>query len=266
MNSLSSQKCDASSSLFHNEYLGYDTRFNLFSQLQFEVFNTRNQLNKVTEENELLKKHVNELQNLLKEKMSETQTPSKQTDSIPIKEEIHLQEVILKPEIFLMNEKESSTITPISNLSSDHGNLESGGEEHSLPIRRRNGFKPRKDDGSVSSQDNSNNNSRPKAKHLWITYGRKIIEYAIAHSHGALKERIKECNKLISKRGFSEAFLLRKNDTEQEKEIKKQFGGLALQFLETEVENSFLISNYRDDLLSQKEKVLVWIKKQIREI
>ena len=128
-------------------------------------------------------------------------------------------------------------------------------------IRRRNGFKK---DNESKNKDKSKI-KRSKAKHLWITYGRKIIDYAVEKCDRVFKERIEKCEKLTSKKGYSEVFMIRKKDDETEKDFKRSFASLAFEFLENETENAFLNSNYRDELLSQKEKVRIWIEKQIRE-
>jgi len=75
----------------------------------------------------------------------------------------------------------------------------------------------------------------------------------------------KKRNKLTSKKGYSESFLIRSHDAETEKEFKKEFGKLALEFFEKEVESAFLNSNYRDELISQKDKVENWIRRLIKE-
>ena len=58
-------------------------------------------------------------------------------------------------------------------------------------IIRHNGFKPKNDTPSQaeSAGDSGKKSINPKrtpskAKHLWINYGRKIIEYAITHTEG----------------------------------------------------------------------------------
>ncbi len=136
-------------------------------------------------------------------------------------------------------------------------------EERRAPkIKRRNGFKG-ESQGTVGSDDRK----RSKAKHLWISYGRKIVEFAVKHSRPNLKKKIQKFeNKLKSKKAYTQTFRIIKNkQTEEEVAFRKEFGRLALQFLQTEVEDAFLNSNYRDDFLNQKEKVSNWIARQIKD-
>lgn len=147
--------------------------------------------------------------------------------------------------------------------ASDSSDDDDDDDERRVPkIKRRNGFK---DQSTVGSEDA--NRKRSKAKHLWISYGRKIVEYAVKHSRPNLKKKIQKFeNKLKSKKAYTQTFRIIKNkQTEEEVGFRKEFGRLALQFLQTEVEDAFLNSNYRDDFLNQKEKVSNWIARQIKD-
>jgi len=53
--------------------------------------------------------------------------------------------------------------------------------------------------------------------------------------------------------------MVKKSDSEEEAEFKQVFGKLALEFIETEIDDSFLSSNYRFDFIDQKDKVAKWI-------
>lgn len=131
-----------------------------------------------------------------------------------------------------------------------------------LPIRKRNGFKQQ---NSIETNDSDRKSKlskqrRSRAKHLWVSYGRRIVEYAWKNTEGDHKQKIQSCiGKLKSKKGYSEVFLVKKNDTQEEVEFKKLFGNLALEFIAHETEDSFLSSNYRGDFIEQKDKVAKWI-------
>lgn len=129
-------------------------------------------------------------------------------------------------------------------------------------IRRRNGFK-QENDSEINDSDRKSKiakQRRSRAKHLWVSYGRRIVEYAWKNTEGDNKQKIQSCiGKLKSKKGYSEVFLVKKNDTQEEVEFKQQFGKLALEFIAHETEDSFLSSNYRGDFIDQKDKVAKWI-------
>ncbi len=93
------------------------------------------------------------------------------------------------------------------------------------------------------------------------------MEFAVKHSRHNLKKKIQKFeNKLKSKKAYTQTFRIIKNkQTEEEVAFRKEFGRLALQFLQTEVEDAFLNSNYRDDFLNQKEKVSNLIARQNKD-
>lgn len=268
------------------------TRFFLMSRLLYiELMNTKTILGNVREENESLKFFLKDAQTQLRKlndlpeknfilKSEETQTEksleteiqlllrAKIFDSEVLKEESLLKDTDSTEKSEACSE-ESKFMSPVINLKSEYENNEEDLQDEeafnkSLPIRRRNGFK-KENDKAKRYKNKSTKPKRSKAKHLWITYGRKIIDYALQRSEGEFNERIKNCNKLISKRGYSEVFFLRNKDSEQEKSFKRSFAKIALDFLENEAENAFLNSNYRDELFDQKDKVQDWIKKQLNE-
>ena len=255
----------------------------LYSYLQLELTNTQNALKAAQDENASLKDIIVDLQKQLANKNQQAEKLiSKLGQSVKeaddkIKKSLKLSKTnsfsspIIKVEESQSTEvcetsikEDSAFASPYENLKlEDENDSEEERSSNTLPIRRRNGFKPLKD---AESESQENKGQRSRAKHLWITYGRKIIDYATENSTGLLNERIRACNKLISKKGYSETFLLRHNDPKQEKTFKIAFGNLALDFLECEVENAFLSSNYREELLAQKTRVKTWIKKLIKQI
>lgn len=139
---------------------------------------------------------------------------------------------------------------------------ETSSEENRIRNRLRNGFKQSK---NKQNKQNSVIN-RSKAKHLWVTYGRKIISYALNNTKGDLYERIVvRADKLATKKGYSEVFMIKANDTIEEKCFKMEFGKIALEFVEKYSEEEFKSSNYMDNMISQKGKVAAWIKSRINQ-
>lgn len=298
MSYFTPKACTQLSGFYNNFYSQFHSTLNTLSRMQIELQGTQNALTSAKSENESLKAIIQGLQDQLANvnKASDVSNTFRNERKEPVYAEGKLKKIqndskvitILSP--FVKEEegtrpenqstetydssvgRNSAFPSPCLNLKLEFDRLESEEDEENLkkrvPIRRRNGFKPLKDDESDQSDSKSKllKAQRSRAKHLWITYGRKIIEYGAQNSKGTMRDKIRECNKLISKKGYSEVFLLRSNDTEKDKDFKKKFGRLALDFLGSNIEDSFLSSNYRDELLAQKEKVQNWIKKQIREI
>ena len=132
--------------------------------------------------------------------------------------------------------------------------------------KKRNGFKPSKEKIIIKIEDEFSlaKRRRSKAKHLWISYGRKIVEYAVKYTKGEQRKKIRVCDKkLESKKGYSEVFRIRNEDSRKDIDFKLTFGRLAIEFIDKEIEDAFLNSNYRDELLSQKGRVKNWISKLI---
>jgi len=296
MNYLIPQKLTSMPSLYKTIYNEYNTALVTVSHLQNELVIAQKALKTIQTENESLKTMVMDLQNRLlaskkpsegpiSQKIEETKPSqniletkedkacSKIRDfSINIKEEEPILQETQSTEAFERSIEERSDFSSPSLVIKFEEELESeedddGDEEYTtkrLPIRRRNGFKKGK--GKANEKNNKDKSQqRSRAKHLWITYGRKIIDYALENSQGPLYEKIKNCHKLTSKRGYSEVFMERNTDTPSEKDFKSQFVKLALAFVSTDVENAFLGSNYREELLSQKEKVKSWIERQMNK-
>jgi len=266
---------------YANVYSQYNQNMAAVSCLQIELRNIQQNLFHFQKENASLKSLIQQLHAQLEipKKTCESISPFK-ADSIETatpksarSEAIQSKAIIISPphvkiednssEVYDPTEDESAFTSPEVNIKFENEDFDSEDEysNKKVPMRRRNGFKKKGND----SEDDKKKIPRSKAKHLWITYGRKIIEYAMDSCKGATKKKIKDCTKLVSKKGYSEVFLIRRDDSENEIEFKKTFGKLALEFLDSKAEDSFLNSNYRDELLSQKEKVQNWIKKQIQE-
>jgi len=284
---------------FPNHFQDTNSNFPPMSYLHLEILNIKKTLQNVVKENESLKTIVINLQNELLNKRRENSSTPRNEDSETTKAPKSMESKenrdwqpkknsfapktwkILSPKAKvenLMTNDPQSTIceesieedfefkSPQLNIKFEESISSDDEEEPSkkIPIKRRNGFKAIEDEKAKLKRSAAQiDQQRSKAKHLWITYGRKIVDYAVDNSRGPLKERIKDCSKLVSKKGFSEVFLVRSKDKEDDIIYKRDFGKLALEFFENEVENAFLNSNYREDLLAQREKVLGWIERQI---
>ena len=296
MNFFNPDQCVQIPAFYNTFYSQLHTTLVTVSRLRMDLDNTQNAFVNAKKENESLKAIIKDLENKLQSinKASESSKASRNEEKGINPIEGYAKKTQINPKIITIYspcvkeeaeaarpESQSTEVyensighdsafsSPNLNLKLELGNADSeydeGYSKKTIPIRRRNGFKPLKESESESKKDLINKAQRSRAKHLWITYGRKIVEYASKHSKGALREKIAQCNKLISKKGYSEVFLLRTSDNEKERDYKTKFGRLALDFLGADLEDAFLSSNYREELLAQKEKVKNWIKKQIKD-
>jgi len=161
------------------------------------------------------------------------------------------------------------------------GEDKEGNDEEKLPqIMRRNGFKTLKtlkshkkeefdSDGETCSSSKKMENLRKnpsKAKHLWVNYGRRIIEYGINQTKGDMQEKIKQLiGKLNSKKDFENVFQTSPNDSADEKLFKTLLGRLAIYFVKHKSGISFEGSKYRDEMIAQRHVVAAWIERLICE-
>jgi len=161
------------------------------------------------------------------------------------------------------------------------GEEKEGNDEEKLPqIIRRNGFKAmrtmkshKKDefdsDGEPCSASKKLDNLRKnpsKAKHLWVNYGRRIIEYGINQTKGEMQEKIKQLiGKLNSKKDFENVFQSSPSDSADEKLFKTLLGRLAIYFVKNKSGISFEGSKYRDEMIAQRHVVAAWIERLICE-
>jgi hypothetical protein len=145
-------------------------------------------------------------------------------------------------------------------------------------VIRRNGFKSENRSEDGESEEGSDGGLRKsnkmivpkrppsKAKHLWINYGRKIIEFAVNHTKDDVQSRIKQLiGKLSSKKDFEEVFEIKPTDSECDKAFKVLFGKLALFFIKFKADAAFEGSKYREQMVTQKTIVASWISKLISE-
>lgn len=131
-------------------------------------------------------------------------------------------------------------------------------------IMRRNGFKSPSSDNSSSSGKSKKQRIPSKAKHLWINYGRRIIEYATENTEGAVREKIQKLfGRLTSKKDYREVFGLNESDSEEERQFKIELGTLAIEFLKTKSASSFEGTKHKDDMVAQWNAVATYIEKLI---
>jgi hypothetical protein len=171
--------------------------------------------------------------------------------------------------------------TELSAIIEESGSDE---EEHrrkrEAKVIRRNGFKAENkfDDVDGESEGGSDGGPRKsnkmiipkrppsKAKHLWINYGRKIIEFAVNHTKDDVQSRIKQLiGKLSSKKDFEDVFEIKPTDSECEKAFKVLFGKLALYFIKFKADAAFEGSKYREQMVTQKTIVATWVSKLTSE-
>lgn len=148
------------------------------------------------------------------------------------------------------------------------------GEKKAPKIIRRFGFKGVKKtksikeegEGNESDDKDSKAKNSSNAKHLWVNYGRRIIEYAINETQGTMQARVKQlAGKLSSKRDFEKAFQITSNDTAEDKLFKTLLGRLAIQFVKHKASPTFENSKYREQMITQRHVVAAWIERLIGE-
>lgn len=140
-------------------------------------------------------------------------------------------------------------------------------------IIRRNGFKALRsvewnsqDESSSDTEKSKKRRNPSKAKHLWINYGRRIVEYAVEQTQGNMQERIRQLfGRLNSKKDFKEVFAVTSIDSEEDKQFKLELGQLAITFVKDKAANTFEGSKHKDQMISQRHTVAAWIEKLIQE-
>lgn len=214
---------------------------------------------------------------LLQKNMSQTSsTKEEHVETTPIKE-VHdtLNPIVIKREDSMDTADSSDHLSQPENTellkAIEEANTDNE-EKDDFKIFRRNGFKAdekNSEEMSLRGPRKSNKLITPKkppskAKHLWINYGRKIIEFALTHTRDETQARIKHLvGKLGSKKDFEDVFGIKNTDSEVEKAFKVLFGKLALIFIKTKAESAFEDSKYRDQMITQKNIVAFLIAKLI---
>lgn len=211
--------------------------------------------------------------NQWEEEESEGLNLSEERDFIPKKEEFCESFFVLKTEDTIdADMSHEDTVLHKSNSDSTSCSAEMKSLEDEQEIKKKTYFKIiRRNDFKGSNvakmPRRSNKNIIPKkepakAKHLWINYGRKIIEFALHHINDESRMRVKQLNgKLGSKKDFKEVFGLKVTDSENDKIFKITFAKLALFFIEHKADAAFDDSKYKTQMIMQKSAIASWIKK-----
>jgi hypothetical protein len=186
-------------------------------------------------------------------------------------------------------EYEPSTNSDQANIPTDNtseaseniNTVEKQTEKNKPQIIRRNGFKPvdvtahakkQESDSDDESSDESGKilkggrKNPSKAKHLWVNYGRRIIEYGINQTKGDMQEKIKQLiGKLNSKKDFEKIFQISDSDSADDKLFKTLVGRLAIYFVKHKAATSFEGSKYKEEMITQRHVVAAWIERLICE-
>lgn len=210
-------------------------------------------------------------QEQIEDKLQLVLTNTKENNPIKVKTESN--------DTDLAKYNEASDITSMKSLSEHKENNRS---TTGPKIIRRNGFK-KSQQGTPSSQDeeecssdedmspdlykpNKGRRNPSKAKHLWINYGRRIVEYGIEKTEGDTQEKIRQLvGRLNSKKDFKDLFEVVSSDSAEEKAFKLQLGKLAIDFVKNKSAASFEGRKYRQQMVNQRHTVAAWIEKLIAE-
>jgi len=114
-----------------------------------------------------------------------------------------------------------------------------------------------------SEDEEIKTNHRSIAKHVWIQYGRRIKDFALNHPNvdETIKQKMKD-RRLETKSDYTLLFQINADDQADEIIFKQTYLDKAMEFMEQmkRPDSLFLNSNYRNELLQQREKVEKWIK------
>ena len=103
-----------------------------------------------------------------------------------------------------------------------------------------------------------------KAKHLWVNYGRRILEYAAGKTGGYMQDRLKYlAGKLNSKKDFERTFQTKPSDSKEDREFKVVLGNIAIDFVRNKAATTFENSKYKNEMITQKHTVSAWIERLI---
>ncbi len=205
-------------------------------------------------------------------------------------QERNLEAALIKNDVAPLPVKMETNLTPISHQGSNSHDAASEITEDSVnetrevstkapKIIRRNGFKKKptarkvpvkvEDNEEESDSDkggdaDSKFKNSSKAKHLWVNYGRRILEYAINQTTGPMQGKIKQLvGKLNSKKDFEKAFQIQSTDNSDEKLFKTLLGRLAIYFVKHKASPTFESSKYKQEMITQRHTVAAWIERLI---
>lgn len=206
---------------------------------------------------------INTLQQKVQEQEKKKMELSLKIDSIPIKMEADLTPTC---QAAVQCAETSSQATE----ESLHEDKEITKEQKTPKIIRRNGFKADKSlktklEEEIDSDDkDSKEKNSSKAKHLWVNYGRRILEYAINQTKGAMQTRVKQLvGKLNSKKDFERTFQITEADSTEDKLFKTLIGRLAIYFVKHKASPTFESSKYKQEMITQRHTVAAWIERLI---
>ena len=117
---------------------------------------------------------------------------------------------------------------------------------------------------SKSPSNSVNAKNLSKAKHLWVNYGRRILEHAAGEIGGVMQDRLKHLvGKLNSKKDFERTFQIKEDDSEEDKEFKTVLGRTAIDFVRNKAFGTFKNSKYKQEMITQRHSVSAWIERLI---
>ena len=119
----------------------------------------------------------------------------------------------------------------------------------------------KKKDRSIKTKHSKN---LSKAKHLWVNYGRRIIEYAADKIEGLMQDKLRLLvGKLNSKKDFEKVFQIKSNDLDEDKKFKTTLGNIAIDFVRNKASTTFENSKYKQEMVTQRHTVSAWIERLI---
>ena len=232
------------------------------TELQNVVFKQQNMINSLTTKAELQERSI-------QEQLVRMQSSHAKTEDSSIK---------------LLEKTQNSVFADNSSETTDeslHESSETMSDHVSPKIMRRNGFKASKKSSEnnikvcklTSKAETESQNADDlddqskglsKAKHLWVNYGRRILEFAMNETKGTVQTKIKQLSgKLNSKRDFEEVFQVSPSTSDEDKEFKTLLGKLAIDFVKNKASTTFESSKYKQQMILQRHNVAAWIERLI---
>lgn len=260
-------------------------------ELNSQLERLKNQNTELTDENknlknkiEFLNQQVSEYGKLLisnssKQPPKAVKLEEKTNHNVKIEPDIHSLHTQAVPSATTRDEIESNGNSVQREECSSHSEDEEDDEAYEphivvKPINKEGRRKPRVASVKASKADSPNSeeakeSTRSIAKHVWIQYGRRIKDFALNQPDidALIKQKIKE-RRLETKSDYIILFQIKHDDETDEILFKQTYLDKAIDFMDQvkKNDNLFLNSNYRHELLLQREKVEKWIKqcKQIK--
>lgn len=265
--------------------------FNSFIELQFRDLNSqlgslKNQNTDLIDENQTLKNQIDILRQQCAE-FSKLLANSNNSVKIPLKREEPIKNILkieadtpshqtrsqTNIEEDLRSNKSSTKREASSPSSEEDDDDDDEVYEPTIVVKPTNKEGVRKSRATKSKNKKVQNlesedeeiksNQRSIAKHVWIQYGRRIKDFALNQTDidEAVKQKIKD-RRLETKSDYTLLFQINADDQTDEINFKQTYLDKAMEFMEQmkRPDSLFLNSNYRNELLQQREKVEKWIK------